>query len=139
MIGAVIDYVLQHLPKQVRLVITAKVLIFDRELRSFRPQSCELIAHLAFQFGPLLASCVDIAKAVRFLESLRIFAPQSCDPNALGGADMRDRVAYRLEAVAHGTYELLGRDCSYGVEHPVARPIVVVDEETEIVDRTCEA
>ena len=76
---------------------------------------------------------VDIAKAVRFQESLRIFALQSCDPNALGGANMRDGVAYRIEAVAHGTYELLGRDVSCGIEHPVARPIVIVDEELQIV------
>jgi len=79
------------------------------------------------------AGCADIGKAVRFLKSLRRLAFQSCDPNALGGADMRDRVAHRAEAVAHGTCELLGRDQSYGVEQPVTRPVVVVDEKTEIV------
>src|ERR1700734_1143130 len=48
--GEVIDQVLQHLPKHVRLVITAKFLILDRECRRFRHLSCELIALLAFQF-----------------------------------------------------------------------------------------
>src|SRR5215472_5962358 len=133
MIRAMIDHMLQHLPEHVRLVITAKVLILDRALHSFRPQSCELFAHFAFQFGPLPASCVDIRKAVRLLESLRLFALQSCDPNALGSADMCHSVAYRIEAVPHGTYELLGRYRTYGVEHPVARPVVVVDEKAEIV------
>lgn len=46
---------------------------------------------------------------------------------------MRDGVAHRAEAVVHGAYELLGRDRIYGVEDPVARPVVVVDEEAAIV------
>ena len=133
MIGAVIDDVLQHLPANVGLVITATILLLDRAIHSFWTQSGELFAHLAFQFGPLLASCVYIRKAVRLLEVLRFFTFQSCDPNALGGADVRDGVPYGTEAAPHGTCELLGRYRTYSVEHPVARPVVVVDEEAEIV------
>jgi hypothetical protein len=46
---------------------------------------------------------------------------------------MSDGVAHRTEAVIHGAYELLGCERSESVQYPVARPVVVVDEEAEIV------
>lgn len=47
---------------------------------------------------------------------------------------MDDRVAHRFEAVAHVAHELLGRKLGSGVERPVARPVVEVEQRLDIVE-----
>src|SRR6185312_3621393 len=94
MVSAVIDHVLKHLPKRVRLILTAQVLVLYRALHNFWSQFCELLAHLGLKFGPLSAGRVEVRDAVWGLRSLCLFALQSSDPDALGSADMRDGVAH---------------------------------------------
>jgi hypothetical protein len=133
MVAAVIDHMLHHLPEHIRSRCPTHVLILDRTLDAFRSQPFEHFAHLPLQPGPLLARGGSIRNAFRILKSKGLLAVPSPYPDGLGITDVRDGVANRTEAVAERLGELLRRERRNGVENPVACPVVVVDEEAEVV------
>jgi hypothetical protein len=79
------------------------------------------------------------ARRSEFLEGFdligMLFARQSSDPNALGCRDMRNAVAFESKLLPIGRPNCGGVIPSYGVEHRVARPIVLANEVAEVVVR----
>jgi hypothetical protein len=75
----------------------------------------------------------NIRHAFGILKSKGLLAVPSPYPDGLGITDVRDGVANSAEAVAERLGELLRRERRNGVENPIARPVVVVDEQAEVV------
>src|SRR5690348_4716412 len=132
MIAAVIDYVLYHVPEDRRTRIAAHELVFESAVDSFGAKLPHKGTNISFQVAPRCAQRSDIGKCLSWQKSLwRIAAPTRV-PNQLRGENVNNGVANGFEAAVQRLRKLLRSHRLQGIEHAIARPIMVVQQSGEI-------
>ena len=135
MVRAVVDDVLQHLPERLRLQLSVPAAVFDRTQDALRSQTIHDGPDSCLFVLPRRADPGQIVVQLWFRQCHRrlAFPPRSPDP--IGAAQMDHRVEDRREAIAERSPQLLLGQRVHGHEQPVSRPVVIVHERLQHVER----
>src|SRR6266550_7041003 len=133
MVARVIDDVLQHLPDRRRPGLTAEQLVVDDARAAVFAEALHEPAHLRFELRPRAPDRRQVGKLIARKQRRRRMTVPALMPGPFRRVDVCDRLVDRFEAVPHVARQLLGRQRFEGVEQPVARPVVIIEQRPQVV------